>query len=93
MASTTPRVTLTRTLDGAIREDTRAAWNGVVATFPLTKRGIMKAARVYRETRDHDEQCWGNIGCGSLTLTVAGRDYTDTIAFPLRARGAHPLEV
>ena len=81
------RITLTRKLNAGIYREDRTANDGVVATFPATKRGILKAARVYNETRSTDRARWGDIGAGRLTLTHAGRDITEDAVM---AEAAYP---
>jgi hypothetical protein len=75
------RIVLTRTLSTQLKRDTQETWNGVVATFPLTKRGVMKASRVLLETRKNDQMNWGTIGAGRLTLTLHGVDVTDHLSY------------
>jgi hypothetical protein len=76
-----PRIELTRTLNEGIYRSVREAYDGVVATFPLTKRGVVKASRVYNETRERDVRSWGTIGAGSLRLTIGGHDVTHALEY------------
>lgn len=71
------RIRLIRRLHEGIRRSTREGVDGVVATFPATKRGVLKAARAWAEQRKSDEIAYGDIGAGRLWLELGGRDITE----------------
>lgn len=70
-------LTLERKLHSSMaNQDT---YNGVVGTFPLTPRGIYKAARAWRDQTIQDEQSFGNIGMGILKVKLGNKDVTEKV--------------